>query len=87
MAGARLKLCSNERAEVCVREMYSDVLLKVPLPSDGLTAGAHGVVVHVLGQGEVYEVEFMTPAGETIAVVTVAKDQLEPSPQKCRGGG
>lgn len=65
-----------------MREMYSDVLLKVPLPSDGLTAGAHGVVVHVHGQGDAYEVEFMTPAGETIAVVKVAEDKLEPSPSR-----
>jgi hypothetical protein len=64
-----------------VRELHSDVLLKVPLPSNGLPAGARGVVVHVHAQGEAYEVEFMTPAGETIAVVTVAEEQLEPSPQ------
>lgn len=69
-----------------MRELYSDVLLKVPLPSNALTAGARGVVVHVHAQGETYEVEFMTPAGETIAVVTVAEDKLEPSPQECRGG-
>lgn len=31
--------------------MYSDVLLKVPLPSNGLPAGARGVVVHVHTQG------------------------------------
>ncbi|KQY90730.1 DUF4926 domain-containing protein [Pelomonas sp. Root1444] len=61
--------------------MYSDVPLNVPLPSDGLTVGAHGVVVHVHGQGEAYDAEFMTPAGDTIAVVTVAEEQLEPSPQ------
>lgn len=70
-----------------MRELYSDVLLKVPRPSNGLTAGARGVVVHVHAQGEAYEVEFMTHAGETIAVASVAEDQLEPSPQKCRGGG
>lgn len=32
-----------------MREMYSDVLLKVPLPSDGLTAGARGLLVHEPG--------------------------------------
>lgn len=32
-----------------MREMYSDVLLKVPLPSDGLTAGARGFLIHVPG--------------------------------------
>lgn len=60
-----------------MREMYSDVVLKVPLPLNALAAGARGVVVHVHVQGEAYEVEFMTPAGETIAVVKVAEDQLE----------
>lgn len=34
-----------------MREMYSDVLLKAPLPSDGLTAGAREVEVHVHTQG------------------------------------
>lgn len=83
MARARLKPCSNDCGEACVRELYSDVQLKVPLPSNGLTAGARGVVVHVHAQGEVYEVEFLTPAGETIAVVSVAEEKLEPSPQEC----
>lgn len=61
-----------------MREKYSDVVLKVPLPSDELPVGARGVVVYVHGQGEAYEVEFMTPAGETIDVVTVTEDQLLP---------
>ncbi|MDI4635938.1 DUF4926 domain-containing protein [Pelomonas sp. V22] len=61
--------------------MYCGVVLKVPLPSDEQPVGARGVVVHVHGQGEAYEVEFMTPAGETIDVVTVTEDQLVPSPQ------
>lgn len=70
-----------------MREMYSDVVLKVPLPSDELPVGARGVVVHVHVQGDAYEVEFITPAGETIDVVTVTEEKLEPSPQRCRGGG
>lgn len=68
-----------------MREMYSDVVLKVPLPSNGLVAGDRGVVVHVHGNGEAYEVEFMTSAGETIAVVTATADQLTQSDAQVNG--
>lgn len=60
-----------------MRELYSDVVLKVPPPLNALAAGPRGVVVHEHVQGEAYEVEFMAPAGDTIDVVTVAEDQLE----------
>nr|WP_295130098.1 hypothetical protein [uncultured Roseateles sp.] len=30
-----------------MRELYCDALLKVPLPSNGLTAGARGVLVRM----------------------------------------
>lgn len=68
-----------------MREMYSDVVLKVPLPSNGLAVGARGVVVHVHGEGDAYEVEFMTSAGETIAVVTATADLLTQSDEQVNG--
>lgn len=68
-----------------MRELYSDVVLKVPLHSIRLAAGARRVVVHVHGAGDAYEVEFMTSAGETIAVVTATADQLTQSDEQVNG--
>ncbi len=52
------------------------VVLKEDLPEYNLTKGDIGVVVYVYNNGEDYEVEFMTVDGETIAVVTLAADQI-----------
>ena len=55
--------------------------LTVDLPEYGLRAGDRGVVVliHAGRTIEAYEVEFFTPEGETIDVVTVSADQIEPA--------
>jgi len=47
------------------------VVLVEDIPEEGLTAGDVGTVVHVHGNNEGYEVEFMTLTGETIAVASV----------------
>ncbi len=54
--------------------------LTVDLPRHGLRAGQRGVVVSIYARREVvaYEVEFFTHDGETIDVVTVRADQIEP---------
>ncbi|MHC4862348.1 MAG: DUF4926 domain-containing protein [Planctomycetota bacterium] len=50
------------------------VVLKRDLPDHGLRAGDLGAVVHVHDGGEL-EVEFVTAAGQTLALVTLhAKD-------------
>jgi hypothetical protein len=46
------------------------VVLTADLPADGLEAGDVGTVVHIHRGGEAYEVEFMTLAGNTLAVAT-----------------
>jgi hypothetical protein len=46
------------------------VVLTADLPADGLEAGDVGTVVHIHRDGEAYEVEFMTLAGNTLAVAT-----------------
>lgn len=57
-----------------IRELDS-VILTVDLPGHGLRKGYVGTVVLVhLGGG--YEVEFTTLKGETIAVVSLSKDQV-----------
>lgn len=54
------------------------VVLTKSLPGDGLQAGDIGTVVHVHQKGAGYEVEFMTLAGETMAVVTLLPAQVRP---------
>ncbi|ULP48042.1 DUF4926 domain-containing protein [Mycolicibacter virginiensis] len=53
---------------------HSSVELTRDLPDEGLAAGATGAVVHA-GTGA-YEVEFFTPDGSTIAVVTVEEADI-----------
>ena len=52
------------------------VVLTDDIPAAGLEAGDMGTVVHVHKGGAGYEVEFMTLAGETVAVVTLRPAQL-----------
>ena len=52
------------------------VVLTRDLPNEKLKAGDIGTVVHT-HQGDVgYEVEFMTLAGETVAVATLLPSQV-----------
>jgi len=52
------------------------VVLKDDIPGVALVAGDIGTVVHVHKGGGGYEVEFMTLAGETVAVVTLKPAQV-----------
>jgi hypothetical protein len=52
------------------------VVLTASIPEAGLEAGDIGTVVHVHKGGAGYEVEFMTLAGRTVAVVTLRPVQL-----------
>jgi hypothetical protein len=54
------------------------IVLTQDLPAGGLQAGDIGTVVHVHRGGAGYEVEFMTLAGETVAVLTLLPAQLRP---------
>lgn len=61
---------------------HSSVVLKRPLASLGLNPGAVGLVVHSYGNGEAYEVEFLSLDGNTIGVATVvAADLLDKEEQ------
>jgi len=66
-------------------EMHSQVVLAVALPALRLEPGAVGVVVHVHGQGEACEVEFMTPDGQTIGVETVRAADLRQDDEQDAG--
>ena len=54
------------------------IVLTADLPKEGLKAGDVGTVMHIHRGGEAFEVEFMTLAGETIAVTTVLASQVRP---------
>jgi hypothetical protein len=60
-----------------IRE-HDCVVLTHDLPEEGLKAGDIGTVVHIHQDGAGYEVEFMTLAGETVAVVALLPAQLRP---------
>jgi hypothetical protein len=55
-----------------------EAILRRDLPDEGLRAGDVGVVVHAYASGRAYEVEFMTADGDTVAVVTLDADDVEP---------
>ncbi len=54
------------------------VVLTKNLPEESLMAGDVGTVVHIHKDGAAYEVEFVTLAGDTVAVTTVAASDLRP---------
>ena len=57
---------------------HERIVLTEPLAAEGLVAGDVGTVVHVYPDGKVYEVEFTTLAGSTVAVAMVAATSLRP---------
>ena len=57
---------------------HERVVLKTPVPGEGLEAGDVGTVVHVYRDGKAYEVEFLTLDGRTAAVVTLEAAQVRP---------
>jgi hypothetical protein len=63
---------------VSIRE-YDLVVLTVDLPEKGLKAGDVGTALVLHEEGVAAEVEFMTEAGETIAVLTLLAEQMRPA--------
>ena len=57
---------------------HERVVLKTPMPAEGLEAGDVGTVVHVYRDGMAYEGEFLTLDGRTAAVVTLEAAQVRP---------
>jgi hypothetical protein len=54
------------------------VALTHDLPDQGLVQGDVGTLVHRYAAGETYEVEFVTAAGATIAVLTLDSGAIRP---------
>ncbi len=62
-----------------VIEELDIVALTCDVPEEGLKRGDTGTVVHVLGDGAAFLVEFMDSDGDTIAVPFLTKDQVRPA--------
>lgn len=60
-----------------IRE-HDCVVLTEGISDEGLQAGDIGTVVHIHQAGAGYEVEFMTLAGETVAIATLLAAQVRP---------
>lgn len=60
-----------------IREL-DRVVLTSPLPDLNLEPGDIGTVVLVHGSGAGYEVEFVALTGETLAMTTLASDNVRP---------
>jgi hypothetical protein len=56
---------------------HDRIVLTCDLPQHGLKRGDLGTVVHLHGESG-YAVEFMTLDGDTVAVVSLARDQVRP---------
>jgi hypothetical protein len=54
------------------------VVLKRAIADHGLKEGDVGAVVHVYTAGAALEVEFVTGEGKTVAVVTLAPEDVRP---------
>ena len=54
------------------------IILKSDLPEHNLKSGDIGTVVLVHGNGDGYEVEFVSLDGETVAIVSLYADQVRP---------
>jgi hypothetical protein len=60
-------------------EEHDQVVLTRDLPEHGLVAGDIAVVIAVHRSGAGYTLEFITVAGETIAIVTVDAADVRPA--------
>lgn len=54
------------------------IVLLTDVAADGLKAGDVGTIVHVYSDGKAFEVEFISLAGDTVAVTTLLAAQVRP---------
>jgi hypothetical protein len=57
---------------------HERVVLTTDVPSGNLAAGDVGTVVHVYRGGAAFDVEFVSLSGETVALVTLERNQIRP---------
>ncbi len=58
---------------------HEQIVLTADIPEDNLKAGDVGTIVHIYPRHVAYEVEFFSPAGNTVAVATVERTQARPA--------
>ena len=54
------------------------IVLLTDVVADGLKAGDVGTIVHVYADGNSFEVEFISLAGDTVAVANLPATQVRP---------
>jgi hypothetical protein len=57
---------------------HERVVLTAAVPDERLEPGDVGTVVHIYGDGQAYEVEFVALDGHTAAVATLEASQVRP---------
>jgi hypothetical protein len=60
-----------------IRE-HDMVVLTRDFEAQKLERGDVGAVVHVYGNNEAYEVEFVTADGKTVALLTLSREDIRP---------
>lgn len=60
------------------------VTLTHDLQEHGLTKGSKGAVVHCYGNEQGFEVEFVSEEGETIALLTLERADIQPERETIR---
>ena len=60
------------------------VTLTHDLEEHALTKGSKGAVVHCYGNGQGFEVEFVSKEGETIALLTLERADIQPEREAIR---
>jgi hypothetical protein len=61
---------------------FDSVVLIHDIAEHGLREGDSGAIVHCYPGGEAFEVEFFTPEGITIDVLTVTTDDIRPASEQ-----
>lgn len=60
------------------------VKLTYDLPDHGLVKGSKGAVVHCYGNGQSFEVEFVSEVGEALALLTLERSDIQPEQDTIR---
>lgn len=60
------------------------VTLTRDIQEHGLTKGSKGAVVHCYADGQGFEVEFVSETGETIALLTLERADIQPERETIR---
>ncbi len=58
---------------------HSRIVLAADLPAHALQSGDVGTVVHIYLESKAYEVEFVSPKGDTFVVITLESRLVRPA--------